>query len=104
MKMDEILQMISEDASVSSTTFYSVPLSQRDVLYDVRYSSAEHVFSTEYIVIDPADSSAYTEYGTAGEDGYKNFLNLLQKNGYVKMREQNATSAGSFPSVYVKAD
>lgn len=102
LEVEEILQMIPEDASVSATTFYTVPLSQRDVIYDVRYSSAEHVFSTEYIVIDPADSSAYTEYGTAGEDGYKNFLHLLQKNGYVKIREQNATSAGSFPSVYVK--
>lgn len=102
-EVDELLQTIPENASVSATTFYTVPLSQRDVLYDVRYSSEEHVFSTEYIVIDPRDSSAYTEYGTAGEDGYEYFLNLLQENGYVETGERHAASAGSFPSVYVKA-
>ncbi|MGN0295445.1 MAG: DUF2079 domain-containing protein, partial [Lachnospiraceae bacterium] len=101
-KVDEIFQAIPENASVSATTFYTVPLSQRDVLYDVRYSSAEHVFSTEYIVIDPTDSSAYTEYGTSGENGYENFLDLLRENGYVETGKRHATSADSFPSVYVK--
>ena len=103
LEVGEILQTIPENASVSATTFYTVPLSQRDVLYDVRYSSEDHVFSTEYIVIDPRYSSAYTEYGTAGEDGYENFLDLLQEYGYVETGKRHAASAGAFPSVYVKA-
>ena len=36
------LDTIPEDASVATTTFYTTYLSQRDVLYDIRYCTKEH--------------------------------------------------------------
>lgn len=48
------LDQIPEEASVTASTFYSTYLSQREILYDVRYSSEEHLLSTEYVVIVPS--------------------------------------------------
>ena len=51
-QIGEFLSQIPEDAPVAATTFYTTPLSQREVLYDVRYCSQEHLLSTQYVVLD----------------------------------------------------
>lgn len=77
-----MLQMIPGDASVTATTFYTVPLSNRDVLYDVQYSSIEHLLSTEYVVLGISDRGSYSRYATTDENGYENLIKLLEINGY----------------------
>ena len=85
IQIGEFLSQIPEDATVTATTFYTVPLSQRAVLYDVRYCSREHLLSTEYVVLDVNHTSSYTLYEENGEDGYQNLVKFLEKNGYTKL-------------------
>ena len=47
----DTLAAIPDDASVTATTFYTTALSQRKILYDVHYSSKEHLLDTQYVVL-----------------------------------------------------
>lgn len=78
----ETLDVIPQDASASATTFFTAHLSQRDTLYDIRYSSQEHVLSTEYIALNITSSGCFKKYG-----GYENFVQLLLDNGYELIAE-----------------
>ena len=78
----ETLDVIPEGASASATTFFTAHLSQRDTLYDIRYSSREHVLSTEYIALNITSSGCFKKYG-----GYENFVQLLLDSGYEKIAE-----------------
>lgn len=79
----EALSKVPDDASVSATTFYAPYLSQREVLYDIRYASREHVLETEYVVLKLKSSGDYKKYATAGQDnGFDNLVKLLERNGY----------------------
>ena len=82
------LAEIPADASVSATTFYTVMLSQRDILYDVRYCSLEHLLSTEYVALNVKSTSDYKKYNTDGKNnGFANLILLLEENGYVPFRQ-----------------
>lgn len=81
-EIGSMLQMIPGDASVTATTFYTVSLSNRDVLYDVHYSSTEHLLSTEYVVLGIHDTSSYARYATTDGNGYENLVKLLEINEY----------------------
>lgn len=63
----QILNQIPETASVSASTFYTVPLSARPILYDLEHSSLEHILATEYVVVSHADEEIHA---------------LLLQNGY----------------------
>ena len=79
----DTLDTIPDGASVTATTFYTTHLSQREVLYDVRYCSQEHLLETEYVVLKLSASSDYKKYATGGKDnGFENLVTLLEKNGY----------------------
>lgn len=78
----ETLDVIPQDASASATTFFTAHLSQRDTLYDIRYSSQEHVLSTEYIALNITSSGCFKKYG-----GYESFVQLLKDNGYELIAE-----------------
>lgn len=81
----DTLDTIPDGASVTATTFYTTHLSQRDVLYDVRYSSKEHLLETEYVVLNISSTSDYKKYATGGkENGFENLLKLLVKKGYTE--------------------
>lgn len=81
----DTLDTIPDGASVTATTFYTTHLSQRDVLYDVRYSSKEHLLETEYVVLSISSTSDYKKYATGGkENGFDNLVKLLEKNGYIE--------------------
>ena len=81
----DTLDTIPGGASVTATTFYTTHLSQRDVLYDVRYSSKEHLLETEYVVLNVSSTSEYKKYATGGkENGFENLVKLLEKNGYTE--------------------
>ena len=81
----DTLDTIPDGASVTATTFYTTHLSQRDVLYDVRYSSQEHLLETEYVVLNISSTSDYKKYATGGkENGFENLVKLLEKKGYTE--------------------
>ena len=84
----DVLAEIPEDASVTATTFYTTCLSQRETLYDVRYSSTAHMLETEYVVLDVSAEDDFRKYASdSGNDGYENFVKLLEENGYTPFRE-----------------
>ena len=76
----EALDCIPEDAPVAATTFYTAYLSQREILYDVRYCTQDHLLQAEYVVLNPTASSDYTSYGKS--NGYDTLIALLEQNGY----------------------
>ena len=82
-----VLDEIPDEASVAATTYYTTYLSQRDVLYDIRYGSREHVLSCEYIALGVTDTNGLKKYAVNGERGYENFVALLESEGYVKIAE-----------------
>lgn len=81
----DVLSKIPDGASVTATTFYTTYLSQREILYDVRYSSKEHLLETEYVVLSVSAESDYQKYaGNSKESGFENLTALLEKNGYAQ--------------------
>lgn len=82
-QIGEFLSQIPEDVPVAATTFYTTALSQREVLYDVRYCSQEHLLSAQYVVLDTEDSRSYTSFETDGANGYQNLVQLLESHGYI---------------------
>ena len=95
----EALSKVPDGVSVSATTFYAPYLSQREMLYDIRYASAAHVLETEYVVLKKNSESDYKTYATNGkENGFTNLVALLEENGYEKFYEH-----GSILVIYRKA-
>ena len=79
------LDTIPKGASVAATTFYTTYLSQRDVLYDIRYCSREHLLETEYVVLKVSSTGDFKKYATGGKNnGYENLVKLLEENGYTR--------------------
>lgn len=79
----KMLSEIPADASVSATTFYTVLLSNRDTLYDVRYCEKAHLLETEYIVLNADSTSEYKQYDTDGKkNGFDNLTRFLEDCGY----------------------
>ena len=86
-KIRDVLDTVPDGVSVASTTFYTTYLSRRDILYDVRYASQEHIFSCEYMVLSVTDKNSYKPYAAKGEKGYENFRDLVLERGYEKIAE-----------------
>ena len=79
----DVLDTVPDGASVTATTYYTTHLSQREILYDVRYCSQEHLLETEYVVLAISEDYSYQEYATDGKNnGYENLTELLKDNGY----------------------
>lgn len=77
------LAQVPDNASVAATTFYTTYLSEREVLYDVRYASRQHVLESEYVVMSIHSTGDYARYHTNGkENGFENLVKLLERNGY----------------------
>lgn len=79
----DTLDTIPDDAAVAATTFYTTHLSQREMLYDIRYCSKAHLLEAEYVVLKLSANNEYKKYATGGEDnGFANLVSLLEENGY----------------------
>lgn len=79
----DALDTIPEGASVTATTFYTTRLSQRETLYDVRYSSRAHLLETEYVVLKLSADDEYRKYASnGGDDGFDSLVELLEDSGY----------------------
>ena len=81
----DTLDTIPEGSSVAATTFYTTYLSQREILYDIKYCSKEHLLETQYVVLKVNSNSDCKKYATNGKDnGYENLVQLLEESGYQK--------------------
>lgn len=79
----DTLDTIPDGTSVTASTFYTTHLSQRETLYDIRYSSTEHMLETEYVVLKLSANNDYKKYATDNQDnGFENLVKLLEENGY----------------------
>ena len=87
----QTLMLIPDDASVAATTFYTTQLSQREILYDVKYTSLENLLSTEYVALAIHSQTNYNQYAAAGKDGYENLIKILESNGYIVFAELDDT-------------
>ncbi len=84
----DTLDTIPDGTSVAATTFHTTYLSNREVLYDIKYASTEHILECEYVVIKISEKTSYQKFATGGRDnGYHNFIKLLTENGYEKVGE-----------------
>ena len=83
----QVLDTVPEDAEVAATTFYTTYLSQRDILYDIRYASKEHVLGCEYIVISLSDTNSFKKYAQGDRSGRECFVELILEQGYEKIAE-----------------
>lgn len=81
-QLSDALEQIPEDASVTSPTFYTSYLSEREILYDMRYCSRENLLSTEYVIVRFSGTSDFKKYETDGTNGRDNLIALLTENGY----------------------
>ncbi len=91
-KQRKLLDTVPDNASVAATTFYTVYLSERAELYDVHYSSKEHILSCDYVVITVNDKGAFENYEENGENGKENFVKMLLLNGYSLENELSGVS------------
>ena len=88
----DTLELIPEDASVTSTGYYTTHLANREILYDLRYTTTDHLLESEYVVIQPKDNAAVKKFVTAeNSDGLENLLTLLEENGYEPFAEIEGT-------------
>ena len=77
-----LLDTIPQDASTAATTYYTTYLSDRSQLYDVYYSTPEHILSCEYVAIKVTDAHSFHNYEVDGANGKENFVTMLLENGY----------------------
>jgi hypothetical protein len=81
----DALDTIPEDASVVATGYYTVYLSQRETLYDLRYCSTPHLLESEYVVMSSNAEGECTKYASDGlENGMQNLITILESYGYQK--------------------
>lgn len=82
------LATVEEDASVTAATFYTVTLSQRELLYDLRYCTRAQLLESQYVVFDRNRKGDFQSYASpGGEDGDENLISLLEEEGYICCRE-----------------
>ena len=99
-RLRAFLEQIPKDASVAATTFYTVPLSSRSVIYDVGYCSEEHLLSSEFIVVNPTDKGSLKKYAPGDdEEVFGRFEKLLHENGY-----ETLSSYGDCAVVFEKSE
>ena len=84
----DTLDLIPEDASVTATCYYTTHLSNREILYDLRYTTWQHLLETDYVVMNTVSLKEYSKYATGGQDnGLENLILLLEYYGYVPFAE-----------------
>lgn len=86
------LDLIPEDAAVTSTGYYTTYLANREILYDLRYTTTDHLLESEYVVIQTKDRAAFKKFVSAeNSDGLENLRSLLEENGFEPFAELEGT-------------
>ena len=73
----DTLDTIPADASVTASTYLTTHLSEREILYDVGYTTRAHLMESEYVALDLASQYGYDRYG-----GIEKLRLLLENAGY----------------------
>ncbi len=79
------LARIPEEAEVAASTHYTTALSQREILYDIKYCSTEHLLECDYVVLADNEEKVDQLRQTLEEAGYgiwdevPNVLTIYQK-------------------------
>ena len=73
----DALDTIPQDASVTASTYLTTHLSNREILYDVGYTTRSHLMESEYVALDLASQYGYDKYG-----GIEKLRMLLENAGY----------------------
>lgn len=77
------LDTIPDDASVIATGYLTPYFYKHDVLYDLNYTSAEHVLAADYVVIDLRDDSVKEKFATKEFDnGFDYLEDYLLRSGF----------------------
>lgn len=77
-----VLAEIPREASVTASTFYTVPLSDRTTLYDTGYVQQEQLLRSDYVVLDVRDPLSPYDSAEGAADGPVQFRALLTATGY----------------------
>lgn len=89
----DTLDRIPEDASVTASTYLTTHLSNREILYDVGYTTRDHLLASEYVALDLVSTYGYNRYG-----GIEKLRTLLENQGYTVFTELPNTLV-----IYVRA-
>lgn len=83
----QMLEKIPEGVPVTASGQYTVPLSNREIVYDLEYTTPEKALSTDYVVIRVKDN--YKEYHdpTWREHSYETVCDFFYSNGYTVLDE-----------------
>ena len=89
-QLRETLDTVPADVSLTTNTFLTTYLSQRDVIYDLRYCSKENLLSTEYVVLKKSSTGDFKPWATGKQpDGFAALVELLLRTGYGQVSERN---------------
>lgn len=89
----DTLDRIPGDASVTASTYLTTHLSNREILYDVGYTTRDHLLASEYVALDLVSTYGYNRYG-----GIEKLRALLENQGYTVFTELPNTLV-----IYVRA-
>lgn len=88
VEITQIFSELPEDASVTATTFYTVPLANRQELYELYYASHDHVLGSDYVVLNPDSEYDYRNFvNEEHPDGFAHCVEILEENGFVLYKE-----------------
>ena len=76
-RIREMLDTIPADASVTASTYLTTHLSEREILYDVGYTTRAHMMDSEFVALDLKSTYGYDKYG-----GIAKLRLLLENAGY----------------------
>lgn len=82
-EIKHFLQLVPEDVSVAASPFFTVPLSNRDVLYSIERVSKEQLLSVQYVVFSAWEEGSYSAYADEGKSGQEGLINMLEQNDYI---------------------
>lgn len=82
----EALAELPADAAVAASTFYTVPLSDREAVYDVGYLFFDRLPDLDYVVLSATDRLVRFNSPDA-EDGPDRFRDALREKGFAPVKE-----------------
>ena len=73
----DTLDTIPADASVTASTYLTTHLSEREIIYDIGYTTRTHLLESEYVALDLKSTYGYDKYG-----GIERLRWMLENAGY----------------------
>lgn len=81
----QVLAQIPREAAVTASTFYTTPLSDREILYDIDYVETARLLDSDYVIISPTDELWNYCSASGAKDGRENLEALLRQNGFRRL-------------------